>query len=174
MEHKNFAPVPPKTFSQLRKLNDDYWDEALECPETVLETAAGKISLRLLNYCAYYAPDIAYEIRLQLSSKRRAIVLTQTIDMANIAFSDYEIKPYLDEVSDSMIDHPSVWTAAYGSDWSIICWTIQRFLGVDFGEPLLFDVIFDYPQLPSEPPQVESRRKAKRRNKYPDVSYGPN
>lgn len=171
MVHKNFAPVPPKTFSQLRRINDDYWVEALDCPETVLETAAGKISLLLLDYCAYYAPDIAYEVRHQLSSKRRAIVLSHTIEMAGIAFSDEEVKFYLEEIGDSMINHAFVWKRAYGDDWSMLCNSIQKLLGVDFGKSLPLHLLQYYPKLPPEPNRMELRQSSRCRVKYPKFRH---
>lgn len=119
----------PCHFSSLRRLNRDYWLEALECPETVLETASHRISLRLLRHCAYSAPDIAYEIRHKLCSKRRAVILGYTIEMAGIAFDDDAMKIYVDELVDSMISHPSVWMANFDNEWEKLWNTIQLFLG---------------------------------------------
>lgn len=140
----------PCHITSLRRLNRDLWLEALECPETVLETAGHRISLRLLRYCADNAPDIAYEIRHKLCSRRRAVILGYTIEMAGLCFSDDEVKIYVDELVDSMVSHPSIWSANFGHEWDKLWNTIQCFLGIRIG-PDGVPPEFRFPECPSEP-----------------------
>ena len=137
-------------YAGLRKIHLQIWQDAMECPETVLETAGHRVSLRQLRYCAYHAPEIAYGLRHKWSSKRRAVILGYTIKMASLAFDDNEVKLYMGEISDSMITHPSIWKSNFDQDWNILCHHIQMVLGFDFG--LSEDLaLIHYPRRPAEP-----------------------
>ncbi|MDP3849506.1 MAG: hypothetical protein Q8Q59_03310 [Luteolibacter sp.] len=152
-KHLNPQSSTPCHFSSLRRLNRDFWLEALECPETVLETASHRISLRLLRHCAYNAPDIAYEIRHKLCSRRRAVILGYMIEMAGLCFDDDEVKIFVDELVDSMISHPSIWSANFGHEWDKLWNTLQRFLGFRIGPDELPPEV-RFPECPAEPRSV--------------------
>jgi hypothetical protein len=143
----------PCHFSSLRRLNRDYWLDAIDCPDTVLETAGHKISLHLLRYCAHYVPHVAYDVRHKLCSKRRAVILGYTIEMAGIAFDDYEMKIYVDELVESMLSHPSIWSANFGHDWDKLFNTIQCFLGIRIS-PKAVPWVFHFPECPAEPHSI--------------------
>lgn len=124
-------PSKSSGFSRLRKIHSDMWQEAIVCPEASLETAAHRLSLKQLRYCSYMAPDIAYDVRKNLSGKRRAIVLAYTIKMAGLCFDDDGVKEYVDELVDSMIDYPNVWKSSCQQDWNVLWNTIGMLLGLD-------------------------------------------
>ena len=146
----------PNQYGILREIHLQIWQEAMECAETVLETSSHRISLRQLRYCAYQAPDIAYAMRHKLSSKRRAVILAYTIEMAGLVFDDAEVKIYMDEIVDSMISHPSIWNANFGQNWEILCQYIQNLLGIDLGQSE--DVSLFYPVCPIEPRRILLRQ----------------
>jgi hypothetical protein len=134
-------------FADLRKFHRCLWLEILECPEAVLEKYGHRMSMKQLRYCAYHAPDIAYGIRQRLSPRRRAFMLGYTIEMAGLAFSDAEVRDYMDEIVDSMIDHKPVWTSVCNNEWPALMLTIQMFLGVQLG--LMEDL--NLPMVPQSP-----------------------
>ena len=62
---RNLPPI--KRYIALRQILHQFWQEAVESPETLLKTAAHKISLRQLRYCAFLEPLVAYEIRHEVA-----------------------------------------------------------------------------------------------------------
>ena len=100
----------------------------------MLETAAHKISLRQLRYCAYYAPHIAYEMRHKVTAKRRAVILGYTFEIAELVFFGAELKAYMDEIWDSIIDHSEIWKVTFGHDWRRPMLSLQLFLGIELGQ----------------------------------------
>ena len=134
----------------LRRYHREIWQEAVRCPETVLETAAHRISLLQLRYCAFYAPHIAYDVRHLLSPKRRAVILGYTIEMAGLAFSNDQIAVHMDEITDSIIAFQSIWVATFGQEWANLFPSIQSMFGIDLGLPEPKGSLVT-PVLPSEP-----------------------
>jgi len=130
---RNLPPL--ERYIALRQILHQFWQEAVESPETLLKTAAHIISLRQLRYCAFLEPLVAYEIRHELSPKRCAVILGYTITRACSAFNDDELKRYITEVEDSIIDHSDIWKVTYGQDWRRLCLSIRFHLGINLGLP---------------------------------------
>ena len=156
-ENSEDHPFSQNQYSVLREIHLHIWQEAMECPETVLETSCHRISLRQLRYCAYHAPDIAYALRHKLSPKRRAVILGYTLELAGLDFDDDEVNIYMDEITDSMISHPSIWNSNFGQNWEILCQYIQNISRIDLGQSEDLVSPF-YPLRPTEPRRVFLRQ----------------
>lgn len=106
------------TDQQLEEIADDY-------PELIITYAADRVPVRMLRHCCYTDPDLAYAAREAAAPELKALLLSYTLDMAGLVFSDQELAEYREEIEASLIEFYAIWVIAYKGDWTRLCMTLQ-------------------------------------------------
>lgn len=129
------------------KLNlaDGFWESMAELnPEELLESHLHEAPIKFIRRAAYQAPHIAYEVAVaenpKISGQMKAVLLSYTVDVANVCFDDAQLESYNNMIIHSVTYHHETWLETFGGDWMSVFHELQIFLGIDLG--LTFDNSF--------------------------------
>jgi len=124
---------------------DGFWESIAELnPEELLENHLHEAPMKFIRRAAYYAPDIAYEVAVsespKVSGQMKALLLSYTVDVANVCFDDAQLERYNKMIIHSVTYHHEIWLETFGGDWMSVFHELQIFLGIDLG--VTFDNTF--------------------------------